>query len=144
MLVIQEDPQILETPGQSSAEQKGSAEDLLKDADTCDNLPKPEEPELPPAVPVSEISVQAEDGPVGSLSSKTPATAARVTSATSVSHDLPTPPLSEGGDDVESKELRAETAQQASQEPVSLISSSKQLQEETLSSLPSSRWIRKG
>jgi hypothetical protein len=85
------------------------------------DLPRAGEPELPPAVPVSEISVQADDGPATSLTETIATTAAKVAPPPrGVSHDLPTPPLSEGGDDLESKEV-SEPAKKVSESAKSFV-----------------------
>jgi hypothetical protein len=130
VLLVKNPQQISTSPPTASAEGEEAAEIRPADTDSPDNLPQAGEPELSPAVPVSEISVQAEDGPATSLSSTLSAAAAKVAPPVkSVSYDLPTPPISEGGDDVGSKDVPPDHAENLFQNPEDSIETSKRSEE---------------
>lgn len=111
-------------------------------ADPSNMLPKAGEPEVPPAIPVSEISVQADDGPTASIPQTTSAPITKVSSTSNVSHDLPTPPLSEGGDDVENKEPFAASSKLIALESKDQSQASRRSTEERASNMPSFIWNR--
>ncbi len=104
ILLVQDTQGVSPHSGEFDNQQKMSLVSSEEDNDPGGMLLKTEEPESQAANPVSEISVQVDDGLTASLPQMTPAPATKVSSTSNVSHDLPTPPLSEGGDDVQSKE----------------------------------------
>ncbi len=142
VLIVQESERISISAATPPAEPKQSAENPAKDTDSGNNLPRAGKPELRPAVPFSEISVQAEDGPANSSSQAISAAAAKVSPPRR--HDLPTPPLSEGGDEVESKEAPAEVAEDDFPESDHLVQSSKRTREKKPSTVPAPKWSRNG
>jgi hypothetical protein len=73
---------------------------------------------------------------------KTSAAAEKVISATSISHDLPTPPISEGGDDIGSKDKPAESSGNVSNKAVDAIQALNPSQTGTSSAMPHSTWKR--
>ena len=106
------------SPSAATAEDEKVAESRPADTDSLDSLPQAGQTQVPLAVAVSEISVQADDEIATSLSSKNPSDAAKVIPlGGSISHDLPTPPLSEEGDDIETKDVPPEYAAEVSQDP---------------------------
>jgi hypothetical protein len=140
VLVVEGSQQVSASQTTASAEPEKSV-----DSDLADDFPKPGEPEPPLAVPVSEVSVQAEDGPASTLSQTISSAAAKVTpSVRSVSHDLPTPPLSEGGDDIDSKEASTEKVENASGEQQHPHQASKRSEEGKRSGVLPYGWSRTG
>jgi hypothetical protein len=112
-----------------------------KNTDSADMLPQVPDDGLLLEVPVSELSVQANDNPVVSVPPTTSASGpARVT----LSHELPTPPLSEQGEDTEHKQTSAGASLEASQEPVDSAEVSEAFKEVKSSSGPTSKWSRTG
>jgi hypothetical protein len=143
-LLVQESQQLSASPDSSSAEAKTSTATDAEDIDSSDMFPEAGKPELAPAIPVSEISVQAEDEPAPSLPQTISAAVAKVPSLTNISHDLPTPPISEGGDETESKETPVGASDDVSQEAVDADQESRTSQGEKSSSGPRSTWSWNG
>jgi hypothetical protein len=142
VLIVQESQQLSASPDTSPAGAKTSTATDAEGIDSSDMFPEAGKPELAPAIPVSEISVQAEDEPVPSLSQTISAGAAKVLPLTNISHDLPTPPISEGGDETESKETPVEASEDVSQEPVDADQECRTSQGEKSSGGPRSTWSR--
>lgn len=146
LLVVQNSQEVVESPFMTPDQVQTSVESHIIENDRGHDFPKAEEPGLPPAVPVSELSVQAADKPIRPLTQIMSSASGKVTPVQSVSHDLPTPPISEEGDGVESKEALTDSAKnvprdtvhesQASQSPKEKMSST------APSSPPSSWWNR--
>jgi hypothetical protein len=145
VLIVQESQQPSVSPDTLPAGAKTSAATDAEDIDSSDMSPEAGKPELAPAISVSEISAQAEDEePVPSLSQTISSAAAKVPSVTNISHDLPTPPISEGGDETESKETPVEASEDVSQEPVDADQESSTPQGEKSSSGPRPTWSWNG
>lgn len=145
VLLVQEHQPVSTSADVSDAQRDNSVKSSTGHTLLGDMFPKAGELELPPSIPVAESSVQADDGPAISLpqtKSATAAATATVTSASNISHDLPTPPLSEGGDDVENKGPYAEPSADVSQASEDPPQTSKVLKEEKSSSGPSSKLSR--
>jgi hypothetical protein len=141
ILIVQEDQTISTDEDQSDAQRDNPMETPIADTDSGDMCPQAGEPELPSAIPVSEISVQANDEPANSPPQTISAAApAKVT----LSHELPTPPLSEQGEDIEHKEPGAEASLEASQGQVDSAEVSEALREAKSSSGPTTKWSRTG
>ena len=110
-----------------------------------DNFPRAGEPDFAPAAPISEISMRAEDGPPTSLSSLISAAAPQASPLMrGISHDLPTPPISEGGDDIESKEALPEEPADLSHKFKDSVQTLKATEEEKPPTVSSSGWSRTG
>lgn len=88
--------------------------------------------------------MQSEDGPSSSLSQTISTVAAKDDPVRSVSHDLPTPPISEGGDDIEGKEGQAAPAKFDSQESDNLTLELEESQEKQATSVQAPHWSRNG
>jgi hypothetical protein len=140
VLVVEGSPQGSASQTMAPAEPEKSV-----DSDLPDDFSKPGEPEPPLAIPVAEVSVQAEDGAASTLSQTISAAAAKVTpSVRSVSHDLPTPPLSEGGDDIDSKEASTAKVENDSGEQQHPDQAPKRSEEGKSSGVWSYGWSRTG
>ncbi|KAF7504068.1 hypothetical protein GJ744_002833 [Endocarpon pusillum] len=140
LLLVQDTQEVSPHADVSGDQQKMSMEDVEEAADPSNMLPKAGEPESPPAIPVSDFSVQAVDGPAASLPQTTSAPITKVSSTSNVSHDLPTPPLSEGGDDVENKEPLAASSKVIALESEDQSQASRRSTDERASNMPSSTW----
>ena len=97
-------------------QQRISAKIHTVNTDSDDTSPTAGELNPPAAAATSDPSVQSVDGPAMSLSPAISAAVAKVTPMENVSHDLPTPPISEGGDDNRYKEVPSQSSEDVSQE----------------------------
>jgi hypothetical protein len=141
ILFIQENRSSLAHEDVSDAQRDNPVETPSGNTDSGNMVPEAAEDELPSVVPVSEISVQANDEPVDSLPQTISAAApARVT----LSHELPTPPLSDQGEDMEHKEPSAEASLEASSGPADSTEVSEASKEVKSSSGSTSKWSRPG
>lgn len=142
VLLVQDTQEVSPHADGSSDQQKMSMEDVEEAADPSNIPPKATESEVPPANTVSEINVQTDDGPTASPPQTTLAPITKVSSTSNVSHDLPTPPLSEGGDDVENKEPFAAFSKLIAPECEDQSQASRRSTEERASNKSSSTWNR--
>lgn len=141
ILLVQEQQPGLTDDDVSDAHRDKPVETSGENTGSGDMFSQAPDDELPSEVPVSEISVQANDEPVVSLPPTISASApARVT----LSHELPTPPLSEQGEDIEHKEPSAGASLKASQGPVDSTEVSESFKEVMSSSGSTSKWSRTG
>jgi hypothetical protein len=111
-------------------------------ANSADSVPEANKTDTPTEIPMPEISVQAEDRPATSVLQTASAVMTKTTPMRSVSHDLPTPPVSEGGDDVGGKDAPVELVDNVGPKLESL-GKGQDLQghdNDKLPSMPSSRW----
>jgi hypothetical protein len=112
-----------------------------ENTDSGDMLPQVPDDGLLLEIPASESSVKANDNPVVSM---LPTTSASGPGRVTLSHELPTPPLSERGEDTEHKETSAGASLEVSQEPMDSAEGSEAFKEVKSSSGPTSKWSRTG
>lgn len=145
VILVQEKQPISASPTMAPARGEKSLGNDSADTDAPDNFSQAGKPEVAPAVPAAEISVQAEDEPPTSLSSTTSAAAPQASPLMrGVSHDLPTPPISERGDDVQSKDALLDDPPDYSRESKESAQKLEQSGEEKPSTGSPSGWSRTG
>lgn len=144
VLTVEDIHQIPMSPSAATAEGEDVAERRPTDTNSPDSFPRAGGSQLPLAATVPEIRVQNHDATIPSLASTISSGAAKVIPIDgSVSHDLPTPPLSEGGDEIEATDVlpkHAEKLFQNSEDPTSFCKKS----EGKTSSVSSKGWSPPG
>lgn len=140
VLTVQEPRPISGAPAAELAQPRKTTETRI---DLGDNNPVVGNLEQDPAAPEPEFSERAENGQDTSLSQMICAVATQAAPERSVSHDLPTPPISEKDDGLDSMDTW-ETAEGISDGSGSLIQTSERSHEEKSSTGLSSMWSRSG